>query len=257
MINQAKKLDTVHSDIRGPLFYEAMELQKQGIEVLKLNTGNPASFGFQMPDSIYNALKDREQLAVGYCDFQGMPEARLAIAEYHRSKGIPDVCADDVFIGNGVSEVASFALQALLDTDDEVLVPTPCYSLWSNSIRLCSAKPVFYMCDELSGWAPDCKDIISKITPKTKAIVVINPNNPTGSLYPDDVLLQIADIARQKNLLIFLIKIYLFKAVACEFNYMVVAVVFEDFNGFAEVEVKIFRSVGVAVYCDLATLGKN
>lgn len=208
MINAAIKMDQIHSDIRGPLFYEAMELQKKGEDVLKLNTGNPASFGFTMPDSIYTALQNREHLGVGYCDFQGMVDARNAIVEYHKGKGTYDIDENDVFIGNGVSEVVTFALQALLDTNDEVLVPTPCYSLWSNSIYLCDAKPVFYTCDEKSDWVPDCNDILSKITDRTRAIVIINPNNPTGSLYPDDILVKIADIARKKHLLIFSDEIY-------------------------------------------------
>lgn len=208
MIYPAKKLELIHSDIRGPLFYEAMEMQNRGIDVLRLNTGNPATFGFTMSESIYSALKDREHLGVGYCDFRGMPEARHAILEYHKQKGLCNISENDIFIGNGVSEVATFALQALLDANDEVLLPSPCYSLWSNSVRLCDAKPVFYTCDEKSDWAPDCRDILSKITPKTKAIVLINPNNPTGALYPDDVLLEIADIARKNNLLIFSDEIY-------------------------------------------------
>ena len=204
----ARKLELVHSDIRGPLFYEATEMQKNGIEVLKLNTGNPASFGFTMPESIHNVLANQLDKALGYCDFKGMPDARKAIADYHRSKGIADVDEDDVFIGNGVSEVVAFALQSLLDDGDEVLVPSPCYSLWSNNVYLCGAKPVFYICDEKSDWNPDCNDIESKITPKTKAIVIINPNNPTGALYSNDVLLKIADIARRHGLMIFSDEIY-------------------------------------------------
>lgn len=204
----AKKMENIHSDIRGPLFYEALEMQKRGTQVLKLNTGNPASFGFTMPDSINNALKEQFHRALGYCDFRGMPEAREAILAYHKSKGIRDIIADDIYIGNGVSEVVTFALQSLLDDGDEVLVPSPCYSLWSNSVYLCGAKPVFYVCDEKSDWYPDCKDIESKITGRTKAIVIINPNNPTGALYSEDVLLKIADIARKNNLLIFSDEIY-------------------------------------------------
>ena len=208
MILGAKKLENVHSDIRGPLFQEALTMEKQGIKVLKLNTGNPASFGFKMPEGIQIALKEQLTKALGYCDFRGMPEARNAILDYHRSKGICDITADDIFIGNGISEVVSFALQAMLDDGDEVLVPSPCYSLWSNSVHLCGAKPVFYLCDEKSEWNPDLKDMESKITSKTKAIVIINPNNPTGALYSDDILLGIADIARKNKILLFSDEIY-------------------------------------------------
>ena len=208
MIHSSDRMQYVHSDIRGPIFREALELQNNGINVLKLNTGNPAAFGFKMPESVYNALHSQELRALGYCDFRGMPEARSAIVEYHKGRGITGIDEDDVFIGNGVSEVVNFALQSMLDSDDEVLVPTPCYSLWSNTVRVCGAKPVFYLCDESSDWYPDCKDIISKITPKTRAIVLINPNNPTGALYPREILLEIARIAKENNLLIFSDEIY-------------------------------------------------
>ena len=201
-------MENVHSDIRGPLFYEANEMIARGIDVLKLNTGNPASFGFTMPDSILNAIKGGIEKTLGYCDFRGMREAREAILSYHISKGLTDIVADDVYVGNGVSEVVSLALLALLNRGDEVLVPSPCYSLWSNSVYLIDAKPVFYTCDEGSDWNPDTKDIEKKITAKTRAIVIINPNNPTGALYSPDVLRDVADIARRHNLLIFSDEIY-------------------------------------------------
>ncbi len=204
----SKNMENVHSDIRGPLFYEALEMEKRGAEVLKLNTGNPASFGFNMSESIHDALKEQINKALGYCDFRGMPEAREAILAYHKSKGLCDISSDDIYIGNGVSEVISISLQALLNEGDEVLVPSPCYSLWSNSVYLCGAKPVFYICDEKSDWNPDLSDIKSKITNRTKAIVIINPNNPTGALYSKDILLKIADVARKNNLIIFSDEIY-------------------------------------------------
>ena len=207
-IKCADRMIHVHSDIRGPLFVEAMEMQSRGIEILKLNTGNPATFGFGLPKSIEDALVGQEEKGVGYCDFKGMPQAREAICEYQKSKGIQGITPDDVFIGNGVSEVVSFALMPLLNPGDEVLVPSPSYSLWGNSVYLASGKPVFYVCDEQAHWYPDIQDIKSKITDKTKAIVLINPNNPTGVLYPEELLLQIADIAREHGLLGFSDEIY-------------------------------------------------
>ncbi|MBR4060885.1 MAG: aminotransferase class I/II-fold pyridoxal phosphate-dependent enzyme [Lachnospiraceae bacterium] len=207
-IKCADRMVNVHSDIRGPLFVEAMEMQSRGIDILKLNTGNPATFGFGLPKSIEDALVGQEEKGVGYCDFKGMPQAREAICEYQKSKRIQGITPDDVFIGNGVSEVVSFALMPLLNPGDEVLVPSPSYSLWGNSVYLASGKPVFYVCDEQAHWYPDIQDIKSKITDKTKAIVLINPNNPTGVLYPEELLLQIADIAREHGLLVFSDEIY-------------------------------------------------
>lgn len=204
----AEKMSNVHSDIRGPLFVEAMKMQEEGIPVLKLNTGNPAAFGFGLPESIKNALTGHLEEGVGYCDFQGMKKSREAICEYERKKGIKGITPEDVFIGNGVSEVVSFALPPLLNENDEVLVPAPSYSLWGNSVYLAGGKPVFYLCDEQSKWYPDMADIRSKITPKTKALVVINPNNPTGALYPEEVLRQLAQIAREFHLILFVDEIY-------------------------------------------------
>lgn len=207
-ISRAKRMENVHSDIRGPLFVEAMKMQERGIDVLKLNTGNPATFGFKQPESIERALENHTADGVGYCDFKGMPVAREAICEYEKSKGIKGITPDDVFIGNGVSEVVSFALMPLLDDGDEVLVPTPSYSIWGNSVYLAGGKPVFYVCDEKANWYPDIADIRAKITSKTKAIVVINPNNPTGMLYPKEILEQIVEGAREYGLLVFADEIY-------------------------------------------------
>ena len=187
---------------------EALKLQEQGANVLKLNTGNPAAFGFGLPKSIEDALANHIDKGVGYCDFKGMPAARTAICEYEKSKGIKGITPDDVFIGNGVSEVVSFALFPLLNDGDEVLVPSPSYSLWGNSVYLAGGKPVVYKCDEKADWNPDIKDIRSKITPKTKAIVIINPNNPTGMLYSEDVLNELVKVAREEKLLMFVDEIY-------------------------------------------------
>ena len=208
MIELAARMEHVHSDIRGELFHEAMRMQAQGTQVLKLNTGNPAAFGFPLPESIRNALEGRAAAAVPYCDFQGMPEARDAIARYQTGKGIKGIQAGDIFIGNGVSEVVNFALMPLLNPGDEVLIPTPTYSLWSNTVLLCGAKPVYYRCDEASDWNPDVADLRSKVTSKTRAIAIINPNNPTGALYDTDVLKQILDVAREHNLIVFSDEIY-------------------------------------------------
>ena len=207
-IKRADKMDYVHSDIRGPLYVKAMEMQAQGRDVLKLNTGNPAAFGFGLPDSIKRALEGHLEEGVGYCDFKGMPAAREAVCDYERNKGIRGITPDDVFIGNGVSEVVSFALQPLLDRGDEVLVPAPSYSIWGNSVYLAGGRPVFYTCDEQSGWYPDIRDIRSKITERTGAIVVINPNNPTGVLYPKEILEEIVEAAREYGLLVFADEIY-------------------------------------------------
>ena len=207
-IQLADRMAAVHSDIRGELYREALAMQARGIEVLKLNTGNPAAFGFPLPESIRLAMEGNAHKAVPYCDFQGMPAAREAIVAYETGKGVPGLHADDVFIGNGLSEVVNFALFPLLNPGDEVLVPTPNYSLWSNTILLAGAKPVYYRCDESSGWNPDVADIRSKVTCKTKALVIINPNNPTGAVYDTDVLNQMLDVAREHDLLVFSDEIY-------------------------------------------------
>ena len=208
MMKRSDRMEHVHSDIRGELFRRSLKMQQNGINVLKLNTGNPGAFGFTMPDSVRNALEGNLSKAVAYCDFQGMPAAREAIANYHLSKGIQDVRPDDIFIGNGVSEVVHFALMPLLNPGDEVLIPTPNYSLWSNSILLAGAKPVYYRCDEASDWNPDIADLKSKVTCKTRAIVIINPNNPTGAIYSTEILNQMLDVAREHNLVVFSDEIY-------------------------------------------------
>ena len=208
MLKKAENLVPVHSDIRGPLYVESQKMAKEGIRVLRLNTGNPATFGFTMPDSVRNALLNNSDKAVAYCDLKGMPAAREAICNYHKSKGVQDITTDDIYIGNGVSELALMCMLALLNKGDEVLMPSPSYSLWSNSALIAGGKPVFYVCDEQNEWYPDLDDIKKKITSKTKAIVIINPNNPTGAVYPKQMLLDIIQVARENDLLIFSDEIY-------------------------------------------------
>lgn len=208
MIRRSDRLDCVHSDIRGPLYLEALRMQSEGIPVLKLNTGNPGNFGFSLPDSVRQALAQHIDEAVPYCDFRGMPAARRAILDYHRRRGLQGIRPDDIFLCNGVSEAASMLMTALVGTGDEVLVPSPCYSLWSNNAYLGGGVPVFYRCDPQNGWNPDPADIERKITPRTKAILVINPNNPTGAVYSREILLSIADIARRHDLLLLSDEIY-------------------------------------------------
>ncbi len=207
-IGKSDKLQLVHSDIRGPVFVEAMRMRKEGIDVLRLNTGNPATFDFKMPDSVRSALLQNADKAVAYCDLKGMPDAREAICNYHKDKGVQGITPDDCFIGNGVSELVTMALIALLNYGDEILVPAPDYSLWTNSVYIAGAKPVHYICDEQAAWYPDIDDIRKKITPRTRAIVIINPNNPTGALYPKEVLEELIQIARENDLVIFSDEIY-------------------------------------------------
>ena len=208
MLQLANRMEQVHSDIRGPLYLQALAMQQQGIDVLKLNTGNPAAFGFPQPESIRRAIEGNEHRAVAYCDFQGMPEAREAIVRYEAGKGIAGIEPRDVYIGNGVSEVVNFALMPLLNPGDEILIPTPSYSLWSNTAYLTGARPVFYRCDEQAEWNPDIDDLKKKITPRTRALVIINPNNPTGALYSTEILKQMLELARQHNLVVFSDEIY-------------------------------------------------
>lgn len=207
-INRSDKLQLVHSDIRGPVFVESNRMRAEGIDVMRLNTGNPATFGFKMPDSVRHALLDNADKAVAYCDLKGMPDAREAICAYHKSKGITGITPDDVFIGNGVSELVTMTLTALLNYGDEILVPAPDYSLWTNSVYIAGATPVHYVCDETNQWYPDPDDIRSKITDKTKAIVLINPNNPTGAVYPKELLEQMIEIAREHQLVVLSDEIY-------------------------------------------------
>lgn len=208
MIPASPRLRLVHSDIRGPLYQEALRMEAEGTPVLKLNTGNPGKFGFTLPDSLREALLAGIDKAVPYCDLQGMKEAREAICAYHRGRGLSGIDPSDVFITNGVSEAASMLLTALLAPGDEILLPTPCYSLWSNHARICGAQPVFYRCDPLNGWNPDIEDIRAKVTKNTRALLIINPNNPTGAVYSRNELLALAQVAREKHLVVIADEIY-------------------------------------------------
>lgn len=204
----AIRMEEVTSDIRGPLFIEANRMEAEGIKVMKLNTGNPATFGFKMPDSVRNALLEHVDDAVAYCDLKGMPAARRALYDYHTSKGVQGISTENIFIGNGVSESATMITTALLDPGDEILIPTPSYSLWTNLALISDAKPVLYLCDEKSNWYPDLDDVRSKITPKTKALLIINPNNPTGAVYPKEILEELIQIAREHHLVLLADEIY-------------------------------------------------
>ena len=208
MIAKSDRLTHVHSDIRGPLYVEALRMQAAGTPVLKLNTGNPGNFGFGLPDSVRQALIQHVDEAVPYCDVRGMAKAREAILAYHRSCGLKDITLDDIYICNGVSEAVSMLMTALVGTGDEVLVPSPCYSLWSNNTYLGGGRPVYYRCDPKNAWNPDLEDMRSKITSRTKAILVINPNNPTGAVYSKQTLLEIAQLARENHLLLLADEIY-------------------------------------------------
>ena len=208
MYNRSSRIAPIHSDIRGPLFVETQRMRAEGIDVLRLNTGNPATFGFEMPQSVRQALLENMDKATAYCDPKGMLKARQAICEYHLGRGVKGVTPDDIYIGNGVSELVEMALEALLNDGDEVLMPSPCYSLWSNCAYLAGGKPVFYTCDEQSEWFPDIADMRSKITDRTRAILIINPNNPTGAVYPKEILQQIVDLAREHKLILFSDEIY-------------------------------------------------
>ena len=205
---KSSKLDDVCYDVRGPVLDEANRMQESGIDVLKLNIGNPAPFGFNAPeevilDMIYNLRESQ-----GYSDSKGIFSARKAIMQYCQIKNIPDVTINDIYTGNGVSELISILTLALLNDGDEILVPSPDYPLWTGCVSLAGGKPVHYICDEESDWYPDLEDMKSKITDRTKAIVIINPNNPTGAVYPEEILMKIADIAREHDLMIFSDEIY-------------------------------------------------
>ncbi|PZO96723.1 pyridoxal phosphate-dependent aminotransferase [Streptococcus halichoeri] len=206
--NKSSKLEHVAYDIRGPVLDEAQRMMANGEKILRLNTGNPAAFGFQAPDEVIRDLIVNARSSEGYSDSKGIFSARKAIMQYCQLKGFPPVDIDDVYLGNGVSELISMSLQALLDDGDEVLVPMPDYPLWTACVSLGGGHAVHYLCDEAANWYPDIADIKAKITDRTKAIVVINPNNPTGALYPKEILEAIVELAREHDLILFADEIY-------------------------------------------------
>ena len=207
--NKSHKLDNVCYDIRGPVMDEANRMIANGEKILKLNIGNPAPFGFRAPDEVIETMQSNLTSTEGYSDSKGLLSARQAIADYCVNvKHIAGVTPDDIYTGNGASELITLSMQGLLDNGDEVLVPAPDYPLWTASVTLAGGKAVHYICDESAGWFPDIDDIRSKITQRTKGIVIINPNNPTGALYSRDLLEQIAQIARENELIVFSDEIY-------------------------------------------------
>jgi len=207
-ILKSHKLDQVCYDIRGPVLKEAKRLEEEGHSITKLNIGNPAPFGLCAPDEIIQDVMRNLVNCQGYSDSKGVYYARKAVMQYCQEKGFPDVDVDDIFIGNGVSELIVMSMQALLNNDDEMLIPTPDYPLWTAAVSLSGGKPVHYLCDEENNWQPDIADIESKISAKTRGIVIINPNNPTGAVYTKQTLLKLIEIARKHNLIIFADEIY-------------------------------------------------
>jgi alanine-synthesizing transaminase len=207
-VTQSRKLADVCYDIRGPVLDEAKRLEEEGHRILKLNIGNPAPFGFEAPDEILIDMIAQLPQAQGYCDSKGIVSARRAVTQYYRLKGVEGVGIEDVYLGNGVSELIVMTMQAMLDNGDEVLIPTPDYPLWTAATSLSGGKPVHYLCDESQNWAPDLEDLAAKITPRTRAIVVINPNNPTGAVYSVAALQAVVDLARKHDLVLMADEIY-------------------------------------------------
>jgi alanine-synthesizing transaminase len=207
-VRKSSKLDNVGYDIRGPVLDQARRMEEEGQRILKLNIGNLAAFGLDPPDEIVQDMIRNLADAGGYTDSKGLFAPRKSIMHYTQEKQIAGVTVDDIYLGNGASELIVMALNALLNDGDEVLVPAPDYPLWTAAVSLSSGRPVHYLCDEQSDWFPDLDDIRSKITPRTTALVIINPNNPTGALYPPDMLEELVEIARQHQLVVFADEIY-------------------------------------------------
>jgi alanine-synthesizing transaminase len=207
-ILKSKKLANVFYDLRGPVAHAAKKMEEDGHRILKLNIGNPKPFGLDAPEEIIQDVILNLPDSEGYCDSKGLFSARKAVMQYSQQKGIKDVNIEDIILGNGVSELIVMSMQGLLNTDDEVLIPSPDYPLWTGAVSLAGGTPVHYHCDEQSNWFPDMDDIRKKVNKNTKALVLINPNNPTGAVYPDEVLLELIQIARENNLIVFSDEIY-------------------------------------------------
>lgn len=207
-IKKSHKLDSVCYDIRGPVHREARRLEEEGHKILKLNIGNPSPFGFDAPEEIVQDMIYNVPVSQGYSDSRGLFSGRKAVMQYCQQKNFPNVDIDDIYLGNGASELIVMSMQALINNGDEVLIPAPDYPLWTAAVSLSGGTPVHYLCDEESDWYPDIEDMRSKITDKTRGIVLINPNNPTGAVYPKQVLLDILELARQHELIVFSDEIY-------------------------------------------------
>ncbi|GAB3251052.1 pyridoxal phosphate-dependent aminotransferase [Arthrobacter pigmenti] len=207
-MQHSSKIHNVRYELRGPILQAAKKMEAEGQRILKMNLGDTAPFGLQAPESIVKDMVHHIRGAQGYSDSKGIPSARRAISQYYQTRGLMQIGVEDIFIGNGVSELISMTLQGFLENDDEVLIPAPDYPLWTASVTLSGGKPVHYLCDEDNQWWPDMADVEAKITDRTRAIVIINPNNPTGAVYPRHILEQFAELARKHSLVLFSDEIY-------------------------------------------------
>ncbi|WP_105213539.1 pyridoxal phosphate-dependent aminotransferase [Pseudoalteromonas sp. T1lg22] len=246
-ILKSQKLHGVCYDIRGPVLAAAKAMEDEGQKVLKLNIGNPAAFGFDMPEDMLKDIIRNLSSAQGYCDSKGLYSARVAVYQHYQQRGLHNLSIDNIFIGNGVSELIQMVTQALVNNDDEILIPAPDYPLWSACVTLAGGKAVHYRCDEQQDWFPDIEDIRSKITSRTKALVLINPNNPTGAVYSNDLLLELITLAREHNLLLLSDEIYE-KILYDGTNHSSIASLCDDvpvitFNGLA----KTYRAAGLRI----------
>lgn len=244
LLQKSHKLDNVCYDIRGKIHQLALNMEEEGQRILKLNLGNVAAFGFEAPEEIVRDVVRNISISQGYADSNGIFTARKAIAQYYQQKGLKNVDTDDIYIGNGVSELIVMTMQALLNNGDEVLVPAPDYPLWTAGINLAGGKAVHYLCDEEQGWYPDLKDMKKKLTSRTVGLVIINPNNPTGAVYPTPFLQELVEFARQNNLVIFSDEIY-DKIVYDDVAHRSVATLADDisvvtYNGLS----KVYRACG-------------